>query len=92
MGAIITPKTMKPDSKIRRQNDPEDINLYITMQVITAVTTNITVFWDTTRVDCLIFTDVSAELDASIFTFHEFKKRSSRVLRYISDYLPIYVM
>jgi hypothetical protein len=58
MGTTITPETMKPDPQIKRQYVPED-NLYVTVQVITAVTMKITVFWDMTRVDCLTFTDVS---------------------------------
>jgi hypothetical protein len=91
IGATITPETMNPDSQIKRQHVPEDIYLYVTVQVITAVTMKITVFWGMTRVDCLTFTDVSEDLDVSIFTFHEFKKRGSRVLRNVGDYLPIYV-
>jgi hypothetical protein len=75
MGATVTPETMKPDSKIKQQHVPEDINLYVTVQVITAMTMKITVFWDMTRVVCLTFTKVSEELDVSIFMFHEFKKR-----------------
>jgi len=80
-GATISPETMKLDSRIKRQHVPQDINLYVTVQVITAVAMKVTVCWVTTRVGCLRLTDVSAESDASIFTFHEFKKRSSRALR-----------
>jgi len=81
MGTTITPETMKPDSQIKRQQVPGDTNLYVTMQVITAVIMKITAFWDMTPVDCLRVTDVSAGSDASIFKIYEFKKGSSRVLR-----------
>ena len=84
MDATIIPQTIKPDSQIKRPHVPEDTNLYVTVQVITAVTMKITTFWDTTRVDCSRLTDVSAESDASIFTIYEFKKGSSRVLRNVT--------
>jgi len=31
MDATITPETMKPDSQIKRQHVPEDVDLYVTV-------------------------------------------------------------
>ena len=71
-------KTIKLVCQIGRHHVPEDINIYVIVQVITAVTTNITVFWDMTCVNCLTFTDVLEALDVTIFTFHVFKKRGQQ--------------